>query len=257
MSLIAVERIKLFTTRSPYWCIASCVAAALLLSLVIGLADQGTHAAPGTATAGLRLGRAVFMILAALAATTEYRFSTIKITFLARPVRLQTLLVKTLVLAVLGAAVGFVAAMAAFFLTKALAKHPSLPMTLDGTGWRVVAGWAPIFAIAAIIAVSVGMMIRQSAGAISILLLWPLLIEGLVPIIPNVGPKIQPWLPFQAGDQFVSGLSGSDGGGNGGPFGTNVFTVSHPSPTGGLLLFLGYAVVLWLLALLLLNRRDA
>ena len=255
MSLISAERIKLFSTRSPYWCIASCIVACLLFAVILGLADQGHNAAPGTSTAGLSLARAVFMILAALAATTEYRFSTIKITFLARPVRVQTLLVKTLVVAVLGAVVGFVGAMAAFFLTKALAKDPILPMTLDDGGWRIVAGWAPVFAISAIIALSVGMLIRQSAGAISIVLLWPLIIEGLFNLIPTAGPKIVPWLPFQAGAAFVSGLTG-DRDGNG-PFRFTQTDVAHPSPLGGLLLFLGYAVIIWLLALFLLNRRDA
>jgi ABC-2 type transport system permease protein len=255
MSLIAVERIKLFSTKSPYWCIASCLVASLLFAIILGLADQGGHATPGTATAGLSLARAVFMILAALAATTEYRFSTIKITFLARPVRVQTFLTKTLVVAVLGAVVGFVGAMAAFFLTKALAKHPLLPMSLDGDGWRVVAGWAPVFAISAIIALSVGMLIRQSAGAISIVLLWPLIIEGLFALIPTAGPKIVPWLPFQAGGAFTSGLTDQADGS--GPFRFANGDVAHPSPVGGLLLFLGYAVVIWLLALFFLNRRDA
>ncbi len=258
MSLLAVERIKLFSTRSPYWCVASSLAAFLLISLILGLADQGTHATPATATGGANLARSVFMILAALAATTEYRFSTIRTTFLARPVRWQTLAAKTVLVAVLGAVVGFIGAMVGFFLTKALAKQPASPMVLDGTGWRVVAGWSPIFAISAVVAISVGMLIRQSAGAISLVLLWPLLIESLVLLIPTVGEKIHPWLPFAAGGAFTAGPTNDQAAGGGGPFGAALNSnVAHPSPLGGLLLFLAYAVVLWCLALFVLRRRDA
>ena len=51
---------------------------------------------------------------------------------------------------------------------------------------------APLFAIAAVIAVSVGTIIRQSAGAVAILLLWPLLVESLFTLIPTVGEKAGP-----------------------------------------------------------------
>ena len=54
-----------------------------------------------------------------------------------------------------------------------------------------------------VLAVAVGALIRQSAGAIAVLLLWPLLIENLVGIIPKVGEKIQPFLPFKNADHFL------------------------------------------------------
>lgn len=251
MSLINVERIKLFSTRSPYWCLGSILVAALLFALLFGLVERGSQATPSLALRGVGLGETVFMVLAALAVTTEYRFSTIRVTFLAAPRRATVLIAKTALLAVLGAVIGFISAMAAFFLTKALAKDPPAPLVLEGEVWRETAGYAALFAVAAIIAVAVGTIVRQSAGAIAIVLIWPLLLESLVSLIPTVGLKIYPWLPFQAGAAFISSSEDLAGGGRGGP------DVSHPGAVGGLLVFLGYAVVLWLIALLVLNKRDA
>ena len=204
MSLIAVERIKLFSTRSPYWCLGAILVASLAFGLLFGLVDQGHQAIPFFALRGVALGQSIFMVMAALAVTTEYRFSTLRSTFLAVPKRTNVLLAKTLLLAGLGALVGFVCAVGAFFLTKVLAKEPPIPLRLQGDVWREVAGYAAIFAIAAVIAVAVGTLLRQSAGAIALLLLWPLLIESLFTLIPTVGPKVGPWLPFAAGGQFVS-----------------------------------------------------
>jgi ABC-2 type transport system permease protein len=76
---------------------------------------------------------------------------------------------------------------------------------------------------------------------VAILLLWPLLIERLVSLIPTVG-DYAPWLPFAAGQQFVSaGGAGADG----------------PTPIQGLLVFAAWALALWLIALFLLKKRDA
>ena len=251
MSLLTVERIKLASTRSPYWCVGAILAAALVFALLFGLIDGGSNADPFFVMQGVGLGQSIFMILAALAVTTEYRFNTIKETFLAAPRRLTVLLAKTGLLAMLGAVIGFVAAMAAFFLAKALAKNPPSTLVLQGEVWRETAGHAALFAIAAVIAVAVGVLVRQSAGAVSIVLVWTLVLEGLISIIPKVGDKIAKWLPFRAGDEFIQ------------PSSTDVLNSNGPStsielgPVGGLLVFLGWAVVLWVLAAVVLQRRDA
>lgn len=251
MSLLTVERIKLASTRSPYWCLGAILFAALVFALLFGLINQGENAAPFFVLQGVGLGQSVFMILAALAVTTEYRFNTIKETFLAAPRRLTVLLAKTSLLAGLGALTGFVAAMAAFFLAKALATNPPSPLVLQGEVWRQTAGYAALFAIAAVIAVAVGVLVRQSAGAVSIVLVWTLVLEGLISIIPTAGPKIAKWLPFRAGNEFIQPRSTDVIGSNGPP------TSIELGPVGGLLVFLAWAVVLWVIAAVVLQRRDA
>lgn len=250
MTLVNVERIKLFSTRSPYWCLVAIAAVALLFALLIALVDDGRAAFTALALQGVNLGMYVFMVLAALTVTTEYRFGTIRSTFLAAPNRTAVLVAKTVLVVVLGAVVGLLAALAAFYLTKALAKEPPIGgLTLSSAAdWREVAGHAALFAIAGVIAVAVGTLLRQTAGAVALLLLWPLIVENLFGLIPTVGEKIGPWLPFRSASTFVSPTESVGG---------FSFNPSGPSPLQGLLVFAATAVVLWVVAALVVNRRDA
>ncbi|MBN9608509.1 MAG: hypothetical protein BGO26_19255 [Actinobacteria bacterium 69-20] len=254
MRLLAVERIKLFSTRSPYWCLAVVLAAALLFAILMGTLQNGENASVFTSQSGLGLGMSVFMVLATLAVTTEYRFGTIRTSFQAVPRRANVLLAKTGLLVVLAAVTATVSSFAAFFLVKALAHSPAEPLTLaTGGDWRAVLGHAALFPIAAVIALAVGVLVRQSAGAITIVLVWPLLIESLVRLIPKVGSDISNWMPFNAGSKFVTYISS---GGLPQEALSQVLS-GGPTPLEGLAVFAGTAVALWIVALLVLQRRDA
>lgn len=241
MSQLAAERIKLSTTRSPYWCIVGTAVAALTFALITALNRNGAGASTTSSLLGVNLGISIFMVLATLSVTTEYRFNTIRTTFLAAPRRIQVLAAKSVLIAVVGLVVGAVIALGAFLLTRALAKDPAQPLTLSTLDdWRQVLGWGPVFAIAGVLAVAVGTILRQSAGAVAIVLLWPLLIEGLISLIPGVGDSVGPYLPFAAGKQFVAAGPGLD-----------------PSPLVGLGVFAAWTLVIWLVAAALLRTRDA
>ena len=88
MTLLAVERIKLFTTRSPWWCALITLAVTMgFTALITGLADANDRITVSSTEFGYTFGLAVIMVLAALAVTTEYRFGTIRTTFQAIPHR--------------------------------------------------------------------------------------------------------------------------------------------------------------------------
>lgn len=244
MTLIKAERIKLASTRSPYWCLLAIAVAALGFAVINSLTENGKGASTGGALLGASIGMSVFMVLAALSVTTEYRFGTIRSTLLAAPRRASVLVAKTVLVAALGLVVGAVVGLAAFYLAKGLAQSPILPLELStGDQWRQVLGYGPTFAIAGVIAVAVGTILRQSAGAVAILLLWPLLIERLFTLIPGVGDSFGPWLPFAAGQQWTSVGA--------------VQEANSPTPIQGLLVFAAWALLLWLIALFLLKKRDA
>lgn len=241
MSLLAAERIKLSTTRSPYWCVVAIAAAALLFSLITALNQDGMLASTSSSLLGVNLSLSIFMVLATLSVTTEYRFNTIRSTFLAAPRRSGVLVAKSILVGVLGLVVGAAMALAAFLLAQALATQPARPLTLSSADdWRQVLGYGPLFAISGVLAVAVGVIIRQSAGAIAIVLLWPLLVENLIRLIPGVDDSVGPWLPFAAGKQFVA--AGTD---------------LDPSPWVGLGVFAAWTAVIWLIAAALLRTRDA
>lgn len=247
MTLIATERIKLFTTRSPWWCML------LALVLTIGFAgliaanigDERTFSLP-EAEGGYQFGLVVMMVMAALAVTTEYRFGTIRTSFQAVPNRIALLLAKTAVVAVLAAVIGEITAFASWGLAKAI--HPSGALALSGEeAWRNVAGLGLVYLVTAVIAVAVGILVRQTAGAVAILLIYSLLVENLVTLIPKIGNDIQKWMPFTMANHFLTGGVRGPGG-----------VVDAPlAPWASLLYFAGIGAVLLIVALGTANRRDA
>jgi ABC-2 type transport system permease protein len=242
MTLLATERMKLFSTRSPWFC------AVLAVALVVGFAGlfSGTESDPRVVStaavlSGWQFGLMVVMVMAALAITTEYRFVTIRTTFQAVPGRTSVVLAKTGVVAALALVLGELSAFGAWALAKVLAG-PSAPLTLaTAADWRGVAGIGLGYAVAAVIALAVGAVVRQSAGAISILLIWVLLLENLVALIPRVGRDIQQWLPFMSLSRFL-GDAGPD---------------PVLGPWASLAYSAGIAVVLLGAAAAVVNRRDA
>jgi ABC-2 type transport system permease protein len=99
----------------------------------------------------------------------------------------------------------------------------------------------PVFAACAVLALAIGILVRHTAAAVSIVLVWPLMGEQLIGIIPGFGPAVQPWLPFvNAGNAMSTG-------GEGMPF----------VPLGSLAYVAGIAAAFLAVAIVVVNKRDA
>ncbi|SFP83533.1 ABC-2 type transport system permease protein [Amycolatopsis arida] len=251
MTLLAVERIKLFTTRSPWWCSAVTLAVTIgFAALIVGTAGDEIPITVRVTQFGYSFGLAVVMVLAALAVTTEYRFGTIRTTFQAVPNRTAALLAKTGVVALLALALGEIAAFGSWALANVIRPQDDLALNTVAE-WTNVAGVGPVYALTAVIAVAVGILVRHSAGAISILLIYTLAAESLVQLIPNVGDDIHKWLPFNVADKFLTGgMAGA--GGEGPPVSTSALSAGW-----ALAYFAGFALVMLVIALTTANKRDA
>src|SRR6478609_7323727 len=142
MSLIAAERIKLASTRSPWWCAALAVLSTVTLSMVAAFATARDSLAPVTVAStqmGYTLGMAVVMVMATLAVTTEYSVGTIRTTFMAVPRRTPALLAKASVVAVLAAVIGLISAFGAWGVSLLILPASDLSL-VGGDDWRHVAG---------------------------------------------------------------------------------------------------------------------
>ncbi|SHE60286.1 hypothetical protein [Streptoalloteichus hindustanus] len=250
MSLLAVERIKLLSTRSPWWCalvaLALTTGFAALVSATLSDASGLTVALTQT---GSNFGLMVVMVMAALAITTEYRFGTIRSTFQAVPNRSLVLLTKTTVVALLAGVIGELAAFGSWGVAKLV--QPASDLGLDSAAeWRQVAGTGLIYALAAVVAVAVGTLVRHSAGAITLVLIWSLLVEKMVMLIPKVGGDIYRWMPFNMAGHFQS--SGLSSGGDG----TNPAGDMPLGPWASLGYFAAFAAVVMTVALVVTHRRD-
>ncbi len=245
MTLLAVERIKLFSTRSPMWCILLALGLTLGFSLLVSMnAPSELPLTVRDSQSGAIFGLIVIMVMAALSVTTEYRFGTIRASFQAVPNRISLLLAKAAVVALVAGVVGEVIGFASWAIANAI--RPSAQLALNNAAaWREVAGVGLVYAVAAVIAVAVGILIRQSAGAITLLLVYVLLVENLISLIPKIGSDIQKWMPFEQAANFAPVAAGGSQG-------------DIPlSPWGSLLYFAGIAAVLLAVALTSAKRRDA
>ncbi|MGQ0775212.1 MAG: ABC transporter permease subunit [Pseudonocardiales bacterium] len=255
MSLLAVERIKLFSTRSPWWCMALILAAGIgPAALLSSLASDQFSISVASTQAGLWLGSFIALVLAAIAITSEYRFGTIRATFTAAPNRTAVLLAKTVVVAVLLGLVGLVTAFAAWGMAYLI--DGSSAMVIDTTGeWRAVAGEGLLYAGYAVIAIGVGLLLRQTAGVISLLLVWALIVENIVGVLDfTLGLSISRWLPFaNAGNFITAGDPAATGAAQGAP----VIVYPFGGPWGSFGYFAAVAVAVLVLGIVVANRRDA
>ncbi|PSR60075.1 ABC transporter permease [Nocardia sp. MDA0666] len=252
MGVVAAERIKLTSTRSPWWCSAIVVALGLgLAALIAGVsrASMGHENESTLTTAGAMVGVSgfgvmVLMIMAALTVTSEYRFGIIRTTFQATPNRSLVLTTKALLTGAYAAVLTFVLGLLAYLIAKPLAGDAGRQMSLNSDAdWRALYGLAIYAFLAVILSVGVGALVRQSAAAISLIVLWPLLIETLLGSFGSFGRSVQPFLPFANINRFLGeGASAAHW---------------HWGPWGGLVYFIVFVAVVFGAALIVVDRRDA
>lgn len=256
MTAIAAERIKLMTIRSPYWCLGLAVlfsigVTSLFALLFSSISDVEGASVPsegdidGVALSVLLVGLTQFavtvlMIMAVLGITSEYRFSTIRATFLATPNRTIVLVAKALVYI----ALTFVAMLILTLVCLAILKAGIGGFSFgDAAVIRHIWG-VPLFAsLCVLLSIGVGALVRQSAGAISIVLVWMWVLETILSAVPKVRDWAGPLLPFLNGTRFLSGGSPGDG--------------FHWGPYVSLIYFAAWAVVIFVAGVIVTNRRDA
>ncbi|MDT7800418.1 MAG: type transport system permease protein [Actinomycetota bacterium] len=250
MNLLAVERIKLFTTRSPWWCALITIGLSVGFAAILAGATDANDSLTVSATqfGGSQFGIAVVMVLAALAVTTEYRFNTIRTTFQAVPHRSPALVAKAVVVGLMSLVLGEIAGFGSWGLAKLMRPNDNLALA-TGQDWANVAGLGLVFAFSAVLAVAVDILIRHSAGAIALLLIYTLAVESLVQLIPKIGDNIHQWMPFNVVNKFLVGSAPAQ---NGPPP-----SDSPLSPGWALAYFAGISIVFLLVALGVAKKRDA
>ncbi|WP_158888802.1 hypothetical protein [Amycolatopsis anabasis] len=238
MRLLVAERIKLFSIQSPWLCLVGTLGVLIGTGVLQAVMGKG-QISPADSQAGVQIGIAVVLVLATLAITTEYRCGTIRTTFQAVPDRPRALVAKVVVVAVTTGLAGLVGGFGAWAAAAVL--DPDRTQGLHGfADWRTVLGASLLFAFAAVLAVAVGTLLRHTAGAVALLLIYSLQGERLIALIPNAGPEIYKWLPIHVGQNFIA--PGPED-----PLG----------PWGSLAYFAACAVALFVLSAVVANKRDA
>jgi ABC-2 type transport system permease protein len=205
VAVLDAERIKLSTTRSPLWSAVAVAGLSLGLAMLQGSTAYGAGPLPPEKAA---IGVAVFgvpvlMILAAMTVTGEYRSGMIRTTFMATPNRTLVLFAKAIVAAVFSGLYTAVMVIGAVVVAR-MAAPPMVGSHLsvaDAETWRTVGAIALYAMITAVLGVGVGALLRHAAGAVAVLLMWPLVAEPILGNLPNIGSEVGPYLPF--GNAFL------------------------------------------------------
>ncbi|PXW29035.1 UNVERIFIED_CONTAM: ABC-2 type transport system permease protein [Williamsia faeni] len=243
---IAAERIKLLTTKSAYWCSGIVVLLSLGHAILLAWAttsDSGSSS--NTSESDFLVGTTAFgvtvlMIMAVLAVTSEFRFGTIRTSFQAIPQRSNVMFAKAAVYGGLSALLTFVLTVIALPLAKSISGN-DLPL-LGSDALRLYWG-VPLYTfLSVLVGLGLGALIRQTAGAIVILLLWSLVLEGVLSVIPKVGDAVGPFLPFLNGSHFIDG----------GDMGIDW----HWNEYGSLIYYVVFAAVVFGAGVMVTDRRD-
>ncbi len=192
----------------------------------------------GFALAGLSIAQALVGVLGVQLITQEFRF-TLRPTFSAEPRRPRVMAAKAVTITAVGLVIGAIVVPLGLLIGGSLLRARDFPFEFGGPGfWRATIGAVVVTAIYGLIGLGLGALLRSPAAAITLYVVWVLLVEGIIyAIVPEVGQ----YAPFQAGSQLASIDPIEPGLG----------------PLWGGLLFAAFATVLAVAGTVLVTRRDA
>ena len=204
-------------------------------------------------------GLIAVIVVAAMFMTAEYRRGLIRVTFSATPGRGRVLAAKAVVIAAVTFIAGLAGSAAALALGEQLLRSNGnfiLPVSVF-TEARVLAGTAALLAVAAVLALAVGTILRSSAGAITAVVVGfvlPYFFAAALPVLPAGAAgwllRVTPAAGFAVQQTMV-------------PY--PQVAASYPpsqgyfplAPWAGFAVLCGYAALALILAVILLRRRDA
>jgi ABC-2 type transport system permease protein len=202
---IRAELLKIRTTRTTIGLILGMIALILFFTLLTGLLTHPSGLASKEdqrQLLSLSSFTAVFSALAGvLLVTSEYRYGTIRPTFIFNPVRSRVLTAKAVAGALAGLAFGILGEAIGWVIGYAI---------LDGRGITVVLGTGDILlltlgglagaALWGAIGAGLGAIVHNQVGGIITLLAWGLVVDNLLfGLVPSVGR----FMPTRASDALM------------------------------------------------------
>jgi ABC-type transport system involved in multi-copper enzyme maturation permease subunit len=190
---INAELLKIRSTRTTIALALAMLALVLLFTLLSGLLTKAPHLATSQDQIGMLSVGSLAGVLSALAGvmliTSEYRYGTIRPTFLFTPRRSRVLAAKLAAGLLGGIAFGAAGEALGFGIGYAILAARGIPyVPSTGATALVLGGTIAASALWGAIGVGVGAIVRNQVGAIVALLAWGFVVENLLfAFVPNVG----------------------------------------------------------------------
>jgi ABC-2 type transport system permease protein len=260
------EWTKLRSVPSTAWSVLALIGLTVLLSFFVAASVDITGGVPGctpgapgcgdedvvvNGLSGVLFGQFAVVAIATLAVTGEYATGTMRSTLITVPKRSTVLAAKTSVVGALCLAAGLVASLAAFLVSQPVHGNGFVPeqgypivSLAEEPALRAVVGSGLYLALVGLLSLGVGMIVRHTAAAITImfgLLMVPFIAALLLPEHPR--ELVQRYSPMTAGLSIQRTVERIDS-----------------VPIGvwaGLGVLAGWAVAALVGGFVMINRRDA
>ena len=249
IGVLKSELFKLRTTRATI-IVATC--SVLLPAIIFGLTSlfAFTNGEVGDSLVsmvgnfapltGLLLG-----VVGVLCSTQEYSQGTIRITLVATPNRLKVSIAKLLTTMLVSVLSVLLMLLLCLVPSQLILSSRNITFEVIGSDLRVLLSAVILSAFLAILGLSLGLIFKSSPGAISALLLWPTILEGMVFGLLSVAfdNNMMKFAPVQGnGFRLIATYVGTDE--------SNSWLVS-------LAYFSAFVAVFAVLGAVLFTRRDA
>jgi ABC-2 type transport system permease protein len=249
------EWAKLWSLRSTRWSIAVAFISMAVIGIIASAVNMSrwstmTHFAQlhydaiDTSLAGINFAQLAVGVLGVLVITGEYSTGMIRSSFMAVPRRLPVLWAKAGVFSVITFILILVGAFIAFLISAPIV-HEHVPLSISQPhALRAIIGMALVMAMLAVACVSVGALVRNTAGGIATFAAIYFALPGIVEILgTSIKNSISPYLPSSAAATLYTARPEAG---------------SHSlSPWGGFALFCGYTLATLAVAAYLMRKRDA
>lgn len=238
--LLRSEWTKLWSVRFAAWCTAAYVFVVLGAGL---LAAASTQTAPEpdlaveTALTGFGFGQLVLVVIGVLAVTSEFGTGNALVAFIAVPRRTRLLVAKTAVVGGWAALLSTVLAVLCAVAAARLTAVPGGTSLTDPSVLRVLALQVAAATLVTVLAVAIGTVVRSSAGAIGAGAALVFFAPLLVALAPDWAARSATAMPALR-------------------VGRDTFLAEATTWQVGTAVTAAWAVALWILGAILLERRD-
>jgi ABC-2 type transport system permease protein len=248
---LRAEWIKFWTVRSTTWSTVMLFVLGTGLTVLVcatsaeWLASSEADESPASfVTWGMMFAQITAIVLGTLAVTSEYGTGMIRATLAATPSRGTVLAAKALVLSGTLFVAGTLTAFAGYFAGNWFLENEGIGIALSDDGvLRAMFGSGLYLAGLGLLAAAVGLLIRHTAAALSVVLGLVFVVGTMVFLLPGAwGEWIGKLMPGNAGSGITAPVS---------------FNPTLLDPWVGFAVFSGEVAVLLLLAYVVFRRRDA
>ncbi|MBF6360213.1 ABC transporter permease [Nocardia farcinica] len=209
-SALTADLVRLTTLRTtPVYAallVGACVGPIVLMTLLYDIEYRGPLDA-GDLGKCASIFHVLAVVFAGATAAGEIRHGASAVAFLTQHRRWTSLLSHLLVVA------GFLVASYVLGMVLALLATRCYPdgLAMTGRGWAYLGVYLLIILAWAVVATALAVLTRSVAGAIAGPLVWMLLLEQLMAMVPMLDPVLH-WMPFTAGLDLAAIVLGEQSG---------------------------------------------